>query len=290
MKKSLLAAALAAALVVPAVATAQDEDVNTGALSFNLGVDWVSSYFFRGYNNGDTGFIVQPSASVGFAVVDTDDFASTLSLGTWNSLHSTENPTWYESDFIVKLTSTYKPWNVSATLVYTYYTYPTDAASDVQELGLEIGFGIIDNLLKDNNVPFTLNPYIGYYQEIYDSTAGTSPLAGQGSYLEVGVVPSFALEVGEIPGVGTPTLLFPIKVGMSIDDYYVDSNGSNEFFGYFSVGAGFSAPLAVPARWGKWALTGGVEYIYVAADSAEIANDGGENYELIGKLGLSIAY
>jgi hypothetical protein len=290
MKKSLLAAALAAALVVPAVATAQDEDVNTGALTFSLGVDWVSSYFFRGYNNGDTGFIVQPSAAVGFAVVDTDDFASTLSIGTWNSLHSTENPTWYESDFIAKLTSTYKPLNLSGTFVYTYYTFPTDAAADVQELGFEFGIGWFDELLKDNNAPFTLNPYVGIYREIYDSTTGPGDLGSEGTYLEIGVVPSFALEVGELPGVGAPTIMFPIKTGISIDKYYTDSDGSNEFFGYLSIGAGFSAPLAVPARWGQWALTGGVEYLYLAADSAEQANDGGENYEVIGKLGLAISY
>lgn len=296
MKKSLLAAALAAALVVPAVATAQDEDVNTGALTFNLSTDITTAYFFRGYNQADTGLIVQPAASVGFAVVDTDDFAATLTLGTWNSLHSqSPGQVWYESDFIAKLGMVHKGTGISGTLVYTYYTYPTDVRSDVQEIGLEFGLGIVDRLLEDNNAPFKLNPYIGIYRELYDSSGPSNPggidLTGEGIYLELGIVPSFALQVGEIPGTaGTPTLSFPIKTGMSIDDYYQDDTGDNEYFGYVSFGVGLSVPLAVPARWGSWTFTTGAEYLILTADSTEIANDGGESYELLGKAGISIAY
>ena len=82
----------------------------------------------------------------------------------------------------------------------------------------------------------------------------------------------------------------PLALGLSVDDYYLDSEGDNELFGYGSVGLMASLPLKLPAKYGSWSVTGGVQYIQLFADSAEAANDGGTDYEVLGKVGLSFTY
>ena len=81
-----------------------------------------------------------------------------------------------------------------------------------------------------------------------------------------------------------------LLLGMSPDGYYLDSDGHNEFFGYYSVGVTFGLPLDLPPKYGSWSANFGVNYIGILADSAEVANDGGEDYELQGFIGISMAY
>src|SRR5688572_22874536 len=39
-------------------------DPNTGGLTLTGGVDWTTAYFFRGYNQEDTGLIFQPWVTI----------------------------------------------------------------------------------------------------------------------------------------------------------------------------------------------------------------------------------
>ena len=77
---------------------------------------------------------------------------------------------------------------------------------------------------------------------------------------------------------------------MSLDDYYFDDTGDDELLGYGSIGLFASLPLGEPGRFGTWTLTGGVQYIQLFADSAEAVNDGGEDSEILGKVGVNFAY
>src|SRR5215218_10532399 len=66
---------------------AEPADPNTGGLTLTGGVDYVTSYFFRGYNQEDTGLIFQPYVTITATLVSNDNFTLNGYVGTWNSFH-----------------------------------------------------------------------------------------------------------------------------------------------------------------------------------------------------------
>jgi len=93
----------------------------------------------------------------------------------------------------------------------------------------------------------------------------------------------------DVPFVGMAKLSFPMKVGVSLDGYYTDDVGGNDNIGYFSVGAKTAFPLPVPAKYGTWSLTTGLEYLYLGSSSLRVAN-GSEGNVFIGRVGIDVAY
>jgi len=257
------------------------EDPNTGAFTLTGGVDWTTAYFFRGYNQEDTGLILQPYATLTTNIYDGDSFDINLYGGTWNSFHSEQTlassgpSSWYESDAFFGADFVIDKFTIGA--IYTFYMYPNGAFETIQELGFKVSYDDLD-LMKKAGVDFGLKPYFGIYIETDDGN-GT-----EDTYAEVGIAPSLAL------GSTGVTISVPIALGLSIDDYYLDSSGDNEVFGYGSISLLGSIPIPMPAKYGAWTLTAGVQYIQLFADSAEAANDGGTEYEVLGKVGVSFAY
>ena len=292
------AATVAAALATPSHVLAQDAttqpavtaepeayDPNPGALTLTGGLDWTTAYFFRGYNQEDTGLILQPYATITAALVSNDNFTLNGYVGTWNSFHDKKtaasgngNSSWYESDLFGGLDFVFGKFTIGT--VYTFYTYPNGAFHTIQEIGFKVAYDDTD-FMKDKGIGFGLKPYAAVYFETDDGN-GT-----EDSYLEFGITPSFG--VGNVAGKPV-TIAVPVVLGCSIDDYYLDSSGDNEFFGYGSVGLFASIPLGETGKFGTWTLTGGVQFIELFADSAEIVNDGGKSNEFLGKVGVSFAY
>lgn len=300
MKKShlLASAALFAAAAVfcpssvlaqtaePAVAAPAVEDPNTGGITFGANLNFTTSYFFRGYNQEDTGLIFQPDVFATVSLVDSDDFDLTGTVGLWNSLHSEQTASdgiWYESDLYANLVATFG--NFYGRAGYTLYTYPDDAFESIQEVGFAVGFN--DAYLWESSVGggFSLAPEVGVYFETDDGN-GT-----EDTYLEFKLTPSYTFDRSDLPVIGKATISLPIVLGTSVDDYYLDSDGDDTFFGYVQAGVAVKIPLeAIPAKYGAWYLTGGVNYIHMLADSTELANDGGTDYEVQGMVGLSMSY
>ena len=261
---------------------AEASDRNTGGLTLSGGVDYVSAYFFRGYNQEDTGLILQPYATVTAELASNDDLTLNAYVGIWNSFHenktlagATGPSTWYESDLFGGVDFIFGKFTIGT--IYTFYTYPNGAFNTIQEIGFKVAYDDTE-LMEEMNVPFALKPYAAVYFETGDGN-GT-----EDTYAELGVAPSFALGESGI------TLAVPVALGLSVDDYYLDDTGDNETLGYGSVGLFASVPLPVGEKYGSWTLTGGVQYIYLFADSAELTNDGGDNDEILGKVGVSFAY
>lgn len=274
-KKWLLALGVSASVVAPVSALADEEiDPNTGALSFVGGVDYVTAYYFRGFNQEDARLIFQPYLTL---YADVNDNA-TAYVGTWNSVHESPTPSdggglenWYESDLYGGIDFALSD-NFTLGLIYTLYTYPGGAFDAIEEVGAKLAYaGEVGG--------HALSPYAAIYKEISDEN-GT-----QDTYGEVGIGPSF--EAGDF------TIGIPVVVGMSIDDYYVDADGDDEFLGFGSVGVTAAVPLPVPARYGEWTLTGGVSYVHFFAEGLEMANEAaGEEDDgaIIGRAGVSFAY
>jgi hypothetical protein len=265
---------------------AQDAAPNTGAFHFGADLNLTTSYFFRGYNQEDTGLILQPNIYTTFNAVSSDDVTVDLKLGSWNSFHSEQTASddmWYESDLYAL--ATVGVYGFKFNVGYTVYTYPGDAFESVQELGLSTSYSDA-KLWEDMGLKgFALNPTVGWYFETDDGNGK------EDQYIELGLYPSYSIDRDDMGMVGKGTITVPVILGMSPDHYYLDSDGSNEFFGYYSVGVTLGMPLdMIPAKYGSWTTNVGVNYIGLLADSAELSNDGGEDYELQGFVGISMSY
>ena len=294
MKGLLRGFALGALLLSPVVTFAQDEPatapaveeepaVNSGKISLTGGVDLTTAYFFRGYNQEDQGLIVQPYFNIYFKLSDSETNPVTGYIGTWNSMHEEKTGaddgtfgTWYESDL-------YGGIDVGLgggfTLggIYTLYTYPNGAFDSIEEVGFKLSYDDTDK----TGLSFALKPYVGIYFETDDANGS------EDTYLEIGIAPTVYTfnEESDMP----IALSVPVALGMSIDDYYFDDGGDDEFLGYVSVGLAASVPLKVPSSYGAWSLTGSVTWLQLLADGLETANND-DSTEIIGKVGIGFAY
>jgi hypothetical protein len=273
----LIALTLAAALATPTMAEAP----NDGALTFSGGFDVASAYYFRGYLQENSGLIFQPYFKMGATFVKNDDVTISGALSTWNSFHSEKTGSdgggagaWYENDIGGEIT--FAIGNFTITPIYTLYQYPNGAFETIQEVGLRVGFDDSKNPIIPN---FALSPYVGIYYEFDDANGS------EDGYLEVGISPGYTFEVGST----NVPLKFPVVLGLSFDDFYVDSEGDNDVLGYLQAGIETSLPLPLPERYGAWNLNVGGYYQHLFAESLELANNDSEHV-LWGKIGISFTY
>jgi hypothetical protein len=112
----------------------------------------------------------------------------------------------------------------------------------------------------------------------------TTPGLGQvdagskaGRYLELGVAPGWAANAVSIA--------FPLKVGLSLSNYY-ELAGVDHKFGYASVGGIVTVPLGRTSSVGRWNVHGGVEFQSLG-DTTKALN-GGDGSKVIGSLGFGL--
>ena len=290
--------ALAAALAAPSFCTsafAQDATTtvtkpNTGALTFSGGVDLVSAYYFRGYLQENSGFIVQPYFGVATTLVEADDFKVGLSLSTWNSIHSTHTGAdgagpdmWYENDIYLSLPISFGDFTITPS--YYVYQYPNGSFDTVQEGLLTVSYDDTKAWKNMGVTPyddFALKPYATVAYELSDGNGS------EDGYFEVGMAPTYT---ADISGYKIP-LTVPVALGMSYKDYYLKDDGSNDFLGYMSIGVQTAIPIPesiIPAKYGSFAIDGGVYYMNLFSDSLEVANNDSSNV-FWGKIGMTFSY
>jgi hypothetical protein len=111
-----------------------------------------------------------------------------------------------------------------------------------------------------------------------------APFTGQadgglaaGTYMELGIAPGYTAS--------RLSVAVPVKVGLSLSDYYEGADG-DERFGFFSLAGIVTVPFtSAPTRLGTWNVHGGVEYLRLGD-----RNQGfGEN-QVVGSLGLGFTY
>lgn len=272
---------LGSLLTAPALAQGEaplEEGLSTSDLSLGITLDVVSQYFFRGYEQQDSGLIFQPGAEIGLAVTD----GVSAYIGLWESFHSvptmgapTNPKSWYEQDVYAGL-------NFELTdilyldISYTGYFSPSDSFSDIHEFG--IGMGVEDEGWMGEEWSF--DPYFLVAFEVQDN-GGT-----EDTYLELGG--EFGFDIDEDISAAVPVVL-----GLSLDDYYTDSSGDNEFFGYLSVGFFVTVPMSKiigSEEWvGAWDLTAGVT-VLLLNDDAGLTDDvsgSSDSLQVVGSIGLS---
>ena len=228
-----------------------------------------TAYFFRGYNLIDTGYIVQPEATLSLWPVRLDPYTLTPYVGVWNNLSEAKGPDgriwshWTEFDATGGMAVERGEWSLD--LQWNYYLSPSDFFDSTQEVGATLAY---DGGLA--GVEF--RPHVGLFRELDDQADGD-----ENTYLEAGVEPEFPLtkKLG---------LAVPVTLGMSLDGYYRQGGGDNAFFGY--AGIGLRPSYSIDEHWSVYA---GVEYLRLFADSTVAAN-GGDEDEVIGVVGVAFNY
>jgi hypothetical protein len=274
-----------AATVVGSSGSAADAPFAGSAIGVQINLDYATAYYFRGIVQEDAGLIIQPSARLTANLGATDDCKLDAFIGTWNSFQGQKTDAstrgdfteyWYESDLYGGLVLTAGKW--SLTTSYTFLTSPSDAYETVQELGLSLAFNDAEWLRE-----WSLKPYATVAIETgADASDGADSDAG--TYLELGIGPAFSFNVVRTP----VTLVFPVAVGLSLSDYYQDSEGDDDTLGFAQVGARASIPLGEPGRLGAWTLNAGVSLLVLGDHTSEF--NGGDETEVIGTLGLQVNF
>jgi len=284
---TLAAAACTTLFLASTPAWAQDaasSDPNPGALTITGSVDFLNQYMFRGIQQNNTGFVTWPAFDLGLAAYSGDGGLKsvTINFGTWNSLHTgntgldgASGKLWYESDFYAVLGLGFGG-GTSFSTTYTAYTSPNSGFTTVKEVMFKLALDDSGYLGKG-----AVKPYLAIAQE-FDTDVGVGQADGganAGTYMEIGFAPGLAASRASIA--------FPIKVGLSLSDYY-ELEGEDNKFGFFSIAGIVTVPLGGTTSFGSWNVHGGVEYQKLGT-TTEFFN-GGESNQVIGSFGIGFSY
>jgi hypothetical protein len=216
--------------------------------------------------------------------------STTINIGSWNSLHTgdtgQDGPTgklWYESDFYSKLSLGFGG-GTSVAALYTAYTSPNNAFTTVKEIAFQVGVDDTAYLGKAALKPYAL---VAFEFDTEQGVGQADGGANAGRYLELGVAPGYA---------GTrASFTVPLKVGLSLSDYYELNTGTADApvfvdnrFGYVSIAGLVTVPLGGTTSFGAWNLHGGVEF-QALGDTTKALN-GGDGQRVIGSFGVGFSY
>jgi hypothetical protein len=279
-----IAAALTATTVGTAFAQAPANDPNPGAITFTGGLDVPSVYVFRGIvQESDPKMTLWPYGDIGLALASGEGAVKSVGLnfGVWNSLQTgssgTDGPSeklHYEEDFYTTFSLGFDK-GITLGTTFTAYTSPNAMFNTVKELSFKVSksgmiapYGVIAFELSDNGAAD------GYYGEG----------AGKGTYLELGAGPSWSLAGGKA------TVAIPVKLGMSLSNYYQDlDTGEDNKFGFFDIGALITLPLSgIPGSFGSWNLHGGVDFLAFGDTTKKI--NSGDGSKVVGLFGIGVTY
>ena len=295
---ALLLAALGFLTLPSAPAAAQGaSDPNPGNLTLIGNVDLTNAYMFRGIRQDDTRVIVQPSAEMDITLQSASSGlkSTSLNFGTWNSLHTGDaglhsatsglgcacNKIWYESDFYTTLAFGFTGGTLGIT--YTAYTSPNAGFNNVKELMFKFGGDDSSALGKAALHPWVIAAFEFDADNGHQADGG----ANAGKYLELGVSPGYSGS--------RASLAIPIKVGLSMGDYYELNEGTaarpdfvDHKFGYLSIAGIATVPIGGTTSYGAWNFHAGIEYQKLG-DTTKAFNNG-DSSKVIGSAGLGFTY
>ncbi|HKE83230.1 MAG TPA: hypothetical protein VKB50_05735 [Vicinamibacterales bacterium] len=262
----------------PLRAQGTSADPNLGNLKLTSGFDVTNAYLFRGIPQDDTGVIMWPYADLGITLHHGDGALGNVgvNVGMWNSLHTGLagldglGKLWYESDFYTTLALGFGK-GTSLGVTYTAYNSPNSGFVPVKEVSFK--------LAMDDSGPlgrYASKPYVIVARELEgQADAGTK----EGTYLELGAAPSI--------GLGRVGVAVPLRLGLSLADYYEGANG-DERFGFFSVAGVVTVPFSSrPTRFGSWNVHGGVEFVTLGDRNEAIL---GDRSKVIVSGGIGLSY
>jgi hypothetical protein len=283
---AIAAAMLCGIFSTPAFA---QNDPNPGALTFTGGLDFPTLYFFRGIRQeSDAGLTMWPFGDLGIALFSGDGGlkSAAVNVGVWNSLHTgssgSDGPSGkmhYELDFYSTLSLGFGG-GVTLGTTYTAYTSPNNMFTNVKELSFKVSKA---HMLA----PYGVLAFEMGGDESGQADGGQTFGGSKGTYFELGVGPSWPL------GDGVATLAVPVKLGLSLGDYYerIDENGTltDAGFGFFDIGGLVTFPLTgVASSFGSWNFHAGVDLL-MFGDTTKALNED-ESTKVVALFGIGLTY
>jgi hypothetical protein len=254
---------------------AQVPDPNPGAVTLTTAVDFPSVYFFRGIRQeSEPKLTTFAAGDVGISLFSGDGGlkSASINVGVWNSLHTgtsgidADKSSHYEEDFYASLSLGFAR-GVTVMPTFTAYTSPNSSFGTVQELSVKVAHA-------SKFAPYGLVAF-----EMKGQADGGS---NEGTYAEFGVGPSWPL------GSSPVSLAIPVKIGLSLNDYY-EMSGSDNKFGYADAGVLLTVPVTkIPSRFGAWNVHGGVNFL-AFGDTTKSFNNG-DSGQVIVSGGIGISY
>jgi hypothetical protein len=184
---------------------------------------------------------------------------------------------WYECEVSVGALFINGP--VQFDLKYQAHIFPGGDVNGFQEIMLRGAYDLGIHLPASDSRwrPAAVVAYAEYGHQL----AGSD---GRNAYVELGIEPTWVVPAfGTIAGVSVP-----VTIGLSTDDYYVDSFGGNEAFGYVGVGLETSIRIAESPVLGSVFLNATVQYLRLESDVLVLAN-GGDRDVVLGSVGLTFS-
>jgi len=267
----------------------EPKDPNPGALTLTGSIDFLNRYMFRGIQQNNTGIASWPAMDLGIAAFSGEGGLKSVGInfGTWNSLHtgntgqdSSSGKLWYESDFYAALGLGFGG-GASFTTTYTAYTSPNNGFTTVKEIMFKLAVDDSAYLGKGAIKPYVIvaREFDADYVPLTGvSTGQADGGTGAGTYMELGIAPSYAGSKASIA--------FPIKVGLSLGDYY-ELAGVDNKYGYTSVAGVVTVPVGPTTSFGAWNLHLGVEYQALGTTTEAI---NGESSQVIYWAGFGFSY
>jgi hypothetical protein len=266
-----------------ALAQAAASGPNLGALTFTGGLDVPTLYFFRGIRQEvKPSVTLWPYGDIGLALLSgTGGLKSVgVNFGVWNSLQTgssgSKGPTarlHYQEDFYTSLALGFGG-GVGLATTFTARTSPNGMFDTIKEMSLKLTKAHMGN------------PYALVAFELSDRGQADSG-SRKGTYLELGAGPSWAL------GKDGPMVAIPVKVGLSLKNYYESGTVDNKF-GFFDVGGLLTVPLkGVPGRFGSWNIHGGADLLVFGATTKLLnVNSAGDvkKTQVVGLAGIGLRY
>jgi hypothetical protein len=261
---------------------AQESTTLTADVAVATGIDVASEYVFRGVPQNSTRAVVWPFADLTARVLSSDGPLKrvTVNAGFWNSLNTgdtgADGPTskaWYESRLWGGVGFHFGQ-GVSVGTSFTAYISPNDLFTTAKEISVRVAMDDSHSLGRAAVRPYALLAF-----EI-DADPGVGQLDGglhPGRYLEVGATPGYSAKRASVT--------VPIKVGLSLHDYYELGNQDN-WFGFASAGGFVSVPLGGASKVGRWHVRGGVE-VYSLGDTTKVFN-GGDRFQTVASIGVAM--
>ncbi len=255
----------------------QENPSESERLTLKASLDVPSRYLFRGYELDERGAVFQPGVSVHTRFhASSRGFVRGLSAEAfaWSSIHAGSrafpgNLGVFEVDLGASIEASFSG-NRSASLVFTSYFAPGGAFEAIHELGLAMALGVIG---EENRL--ALLPSVFLAKEFYD---GGGP---EDTYLEVGANLS-------LPATGVVRWTLPLTVGMSVDGFYRNVSGGNEWFGFVGTGLLASAALDDLGLHGTpISLVSGVD-VTVANRDAGLTHQPSNDVLWTARIGLSV--
>lgn len=265
-----------------------------------LSLDLTSHYEYHGFLYAEDVPVTQGYARFTTPVYEGDGFlrAAHVGLGGFLSYHGSGDRAQGEGLFEADLLATLLlelPAGFAADLEYWLETSPNDSFSDIHELDLRLRWN--DAPLWKGRLPERfggLQPHLLLGVELDGETdLGNESFGGadtdEGVYLEAGLRPSLRLLEHETHPV---TLAMPLRLGLSLSDYYENLCGEDETFGFLEAALDLSAPLPFLSR-GPLALEAhaSVHSFWVGGTLRDVnAAAGSDVHEWIGRIGLRATF